>query len=131
MDRKEFLLKTTAVCGFASAVALLDSCSKINSVNFTIDLSNPANAALLTNGGHVIQNGVFVRKTANGYVALSLTCTHNGCTVVYTGGLNGAFDCPCHRGTYDINGNVTGGPPPAPLSKLMVTENANVLTITG
>ncbi len=131
MDRKEFLLKGTAVCGLASTITFLNSCSKTTPINFTIDLANPVNAPLLTVGGYVIQNNAYVRKTATGYVALSLICTHQGCIVLYRTGSTPIFACPCHSGTYDTNGNVTGGPPPSALIKLNVTESANVLTVTS
>ena len=131
MDRKDFLVKTCAACGVGATLAFIDSCSKTSLVNFTIDLSNSANSALLQVGGYVIQNGVFVQKTSAGYVALSQTCTHQGCTVSYSGGSSGSFYCPCHGGTYNINGTVTGGPPPSPLPKYTVTQSGNILTIKG
>jgi cytochrome b6-f complex iron-sulfur subunit len=100
-------------------------------VNFTLDLSSSANAALLSPGGYVIANGgnVIVMNRASVYKALSLICTHNGCTVSYSP--SRAFVCPCHGGTYDVNGNVTGGPPPAPLTSYTVTQVGTVLTIKG
>ena len=109
----------------------MDSCAKTQVVNFTLDLSSSSNAALRTVGGYVIANGgtVIVENTSAGYVAISLVCTHNGCTVSYRGA-NG-FTCPCHGGTFDANGNVTGGPPPTPLAKYNVTQAGTVLTIKG
>ena len=131
MDRRDFLVKTCAMCGVASALTFIDSCSKAAPVNFTIDLSSSANAALLNVGGYVIQNSVFVQKTASGYVALSQSCTHQGCAVSYSGGATGTFNCPCHGGRFDVHGNVLSGPPPSALSKYTVTQNANVLTVSG
>jgi Rieske Fe-S protein len=34
---------------------------------------------------------------------------------------------PCYGGTFDANGNVTAGPPPAPLKKYPVTKSGSVL----
>jgi cytochrome b6-f complex iron-sulfur subunit len=130
MDRKDFLIKTCAACGVIPALTFLDSCSKTNPVNFTLDLSNSANAALNTVGGSVIQNGVIVIKTSSGFEALSLTCTHAGCTVSFIS-ISRGFACPCHGGTFDANGNVTGGPPPSNLTKYTVTQSGNILTIKG
>ena len=44
--------------------------------------------------------------------AISLVCTHLGCTVsrIETG-----FLCPCHGSQYDSDGNVVGGPAPKTL----------------
>jgi Rieske Fe-S protein len=130
MDRKDFLITTCAACGVSSALVFLHSCAKQSNISFTLDLSSTANAALAHTGGYVIANNgnVIVIKTSAGYNALSLICTHQGCTVNYTGL---GFACPCHGGTYNANGAVTGGPPPAPLTRLNVAVNGNTLTVTG
>jgi Rieske Fe-S protein len=44
------------------------------------------------------------------------TCTHFDCTVAYDSEDN-IIICHCHQGYYDIDGKVTGGPPPRPLTK--------------
>ena len=46
--------------------------------------------------------------------AFVAVCTHFDCTVSYKEDENKIF-CACHDGYYDIKGNVTAGPPPAPL----------------
>ena len=48
--------------------------------------------------------------------ALSLVCTHLGCTVVWNGEKK-EFHCPCHDGLFDAHGKVLSGPPPAPLER--------------
>ena len=128
MDRKDFLLTTCAACGVTSTLAFLDSCSKVGIINFTLDLTLPANAALAHINGAVINGNIIVIKTSTGYEALSLICTHQGCIVSYTGH---GFVCPCHGGTFNITGGVTGGPPPSALTKYTVVKNGTVLTITG
>jgi nitrite reductase/ring-hydroxylating ferredoxin subunit len=42
------------------------------------------------------------------------TCTHFDCIVGYRPEENRIF-CACHGGFYDVDGNVTAGPPPRPL----------------
>jgi Rieske Fe-S protein len=42
------------------------------------------------------------------------TCTHFDCIVGYRPAENRIF-CACHGGFYDVDGNVTAGPPPRPL----------------
>jgi menaquinol-cytochrome c reductase iron-sulfur subunit len=49
--------------------------------------------------------------------ALSATCTHLGCQVVWDGAAE-RFNCPCHGGSYDASGRVLGGPPPRPLDAI-------------
>ncbi len=57
---------------------------------------------------------VLVIREKNKVVALSAVCTHLGCLVKYKGG--GVIRCPCHAASFDLNGNVTGGPAPRPLT---------------
>jgi cytochrome b6-f complex iron-sulfur subunit len=57
---------------------------------------------------------VLVIREENQVVALSAVCTHLGCIVKYKGG--GVILCPCHAASFDLNGNVTGGPAPRPLT---------------
>lgn len=53
----------------------------------------------------------------SGFSALSLTCTHLGCTLEQTAD---GFTCPCHASRFDADGNVTHGPASKPLSSLRV-----------
>jgi len=131
MDRKDFIIKSAAICGTASIIGFMDSCQKDSLSAFTVDLTQPANAALLTVGRYIVtQNNIFIMKTSSGYNALSLVCTHAGCTVNYNNSLH-EFICPCHGGTYNINGAVLSGPPPSPLAQYTVTVNGNILTVKG
>src|SRR5262245_26000141 len=59
--------------------------------------------------------------------ALTSTCTHLGCRTSYDRKSKRIL-CPCHGGMFDIQGNVLGGPPPAPLPALATkVEAGNVL----
>jgi cytochrome b6-f complex iron-sulfur subunit len=53
-----------------------------------------------------------VIRESSGFAALSLTCTHLGCTIRSS---DIGFECPCHGSQYDSFGEVTGGPAPFPL----------------
>lgn len=139
MDRRKFLKSSGALCGIAivGSAAFLESCSKGGGAsptagheNFTLDLSQSANSALKSVGGSVISHTVIVVNTGSGFIALSDICTHQGCSVFYNKGGND-FVCPCHGGTYNINGQVIAGPPPAPLKKYNISQNGNILTISG
>ncbi|HTL82221.1 MAG TPA: Rieske (2Fe-2S) protein [Bacteroidia bacterium] len=129
MERRTFLKTACALCGAAAAISLVDSCKKDN-INFEIDLTDPANAALTHVGGYLYKETVIVVFVSTGnYMAFSKTCTHAGCTVAYNMG-NTHLECPCHGGTFDTNGAVIGGPPPKPLTKYTVVQNGNILTVS-
>lgn len=140
MNRKNFFKSSFlfAGLGIAGMAAFLESCQKNNlatspqgpTVNFTLDLTQSANAPLLASGGSVASNGVVIANTGGTYAAIAQTCTHSGCSLGYNA--NGHnFVCPCHGGTFDINGNVVSGPPPSPVKKYAVVQNGNVLTVSG
>jgi cytochrome b6-f complex iron-sulfur subunit len=54
-------------------------------------------------------------STPNGFRALSLVCTHLGCTVEQ---FETGFRCPCHGSRYDGLGEVKQGPARLPLRAL-------------
>ncbi len=58
------------------------------------------------------QKVILRRQSEDEVAAISLVCTHLGCTVnrVETG-----FQCPCHGSQYDSDGIVVGGPAPKTL----------------
>ncbi|HMB22474.1 MAG TPA: Rieske (2Fe-2S) protein [Anaerolineales bacterium] len=55
-----------------------------------------------------------------GLRALSLVCSHLGCTIEER---NFGFECPCHSSRYDLNGIVLKGPSTTDLRKLRVEES--------
>jgi len=62
---------------------------------------------------------IFLASLPQGLTAFSSVCSHLGCIVDWDSQKE-EFVCPCHGGRYDINGNVIGGPPPAPLDNLPI-----------
>ena len=52
--------------------------------------------------------------------AISLTCTHQGCTVQKQA--NGQFLCPCHGSSYDRDGKLIKGPAKRDLSRYQITK---------
>lgn len=59
--------------------------------------------------------------------ALQSTCTHLGCRTSYDRKTKRIL-CPCHGGMFDVQGNVVGGPPPAPLPTLATrVDGGNVM----
>jgi Rieske Fe-S protein len=71
---------------------------------------------------------VIIVPTSTGYRAISTTCTHLGCRV-YWEPENNRFFCPCHDGVFDVNGNVTSGPPPAPLRQYKVEVESGAVYV--
>ncbi len=138
MDRKAFLSAIGASTGALVLSACLGGCKKSSpgssnapSVDFTIDLSQPAYAALQTAGGYVYANGVIIAKTlAGSIIAISEACSHEGATIVYQAG-NDRFFCPRHGATYSDTGTVTQGPAQSSLKQYTVTVNGTSVRING
>lgn len=87
----------------------------------------------LPSDGHLIATyagkPVWVRWGADGQVeALSLACTHLGCTVEWQEDAR-EFRCPCHEGKFDAEGRATAGPPKLPLQRLQVRREGDTLWI--
>lgn len=59
---------------------------------------------------------VEVRRIGDAFRAMSLSCTHMGCTVRWHDDLD-LYQCPCHFGQYDAEGQVLGGAPTHPLRR--------------
>ena len=69
------------------------------------------------------QQKVYVMHAAEGFFAMSATCTHLGCLTQYEKENNRIF-CPCHGSRFDTSGKVTDGPAPKPLPRLeLIVEN--------
>jgi len=64
--------------------------------------------------------------TDNGFSALSLVCTHLGCSL---GEDEGGFACPCHGSRFDAEGKVTHGPAAKPLSPLRIEISEDNMVI--
>jgi Rieske Fe-S protein len=71
-----------------------------------------------------------VMRTEDGFLVLSLVCTHLGCIVKWNPDTQ-AFHCPCHSASFDKTGRVTGGPPPAPLEKLAFKQSGDKIVVGG
>ena len=140
MDRKSFLSSLGLSAGTVLVASCLGGCSKPDNpgsgstpatVDFTLDLSQPANAALRTAGGYLYSNGVIVAKTLAGdIIAVSQTCTHQGVSVQFVGS-NNSFFCPGHGAGFSTSGAVINGPATTSLKKYTVTITGNSVRING
>ena len=61
--------------------------------------------------------------TAGATEAISLTCTHQGCTVKRQ--TDGQFLCPCHGSLFAADGKVLSGPAKQDLPRLQVVQRKN------
>jgi cytochrome b6-f complex iron-sulfur subunit len=136
MDRKAFL----TLCGISAAAFAatycLGGCKPLDSaptaptgIDFTLNLSDAANAVLNTDGGSLTKNGVIVARTVGGsYVAVSQACTHAGTTVQYEVGAN-RFHCPNHGSNFATDGSVVNGPAASPLVKYNTSLSGTMLRV--
>jgi cytochrome b6-f complex iron-sulfur subunit len=58
---------------------------------------------------------IVVNRPDKGFIALSRVCTHLGCLLEYDRRKQRLI-CPCHAGSFDLDGAVISGPPPKPLT---------------
>jgi cytochrome b6-f complex iron-sulfur subunit len=71
------------------------------------------------------------RLADGGFLALSRTCTHLGCSVPWVE-KEMQFACPCHGSAFDITGNVIAAPAPRALDLFpIVIENNTIKVDTG
>lgn len=101
---------------------------KIESIKYYIG-SNKTNVPFWVKRNSVVENAeieyfgaadeVFAVATG-GKEAISLTCTHQGCTVQIAA--DGKFHCPCHGAVFAADGKVVKGPAQRDLSKFQVVQ---------
>lgn len=65
---------------------------------------------------------LIVRRSSSVYSALSMSCTHEGCTI--NAPVSGVMTCPCHGAQFDLNGAVLRGPARASLKAYPTTYDA-------
>jgi len=79
------------------------------------------------------RNGRFylVRYPDGGFLAMSLTCTHLGCSINYESTKN-EFVCPCHSSAFNIYGDVINPPATRTLDMLPIQiVNGNLKVAIG
>lgn len=86
------------------------------------------------NSVYPFRNGKFylVRLKDGGFIALSLKCTHLGCSVMWDEGKS-QFNCPCHASSFDMYGNVIDPPAPRALDMypVIIEEGRLMVDITS
>ena len=137
MERKEFL---SLIGAGATSIAMFQciGCSKSSdnpgtkgpsNVNFTLDLTDSANASLLTNGGALAKNGVLVARTSSGsYIAVQQSCTHESFSLIYHVSAQ-LFLCNKHGAAFNENGMVVNPPATKSLTVYNTKLNGNLLSV--
>jgi cytochrome b6-f complex iron-sulfur subunit len=136
MDRKEFIILMGAATGGALLVSCFDGCKKDDSssaahqnVDFTLDLTASSSAALKTNGGFLVTQGVIVARTLSGtYIAVASACTHQSVTIGYQSSSN-QFRCPSHGSVFSATGAVVNGPAATALQQFNTALSGNNLRV--
>ncbi len=77
---------------------------------------SPGDARLIH---HRSQPILVIRDLSGEVAALSAICTHMRC-VLHWDSQAQVIRCPCHGGTFDVDGNVLSGPPPRPLARFVL-----------
>jgi cytochrome b6-f complex iron-sulfur subunit len=120
MERRDFLEKIGIGAAFVLTSACFGSCKKDNNVptgpvDFTLELTEAANAPLAANGGFIIKTDakvVVAKDTSGNFVAATQICSHEGqVQVAYNKAANN-YTCSAHGATFDLAGkgtNANGG----------------------
>ncbi len=136
MERKEFLKLLGLSAGAVVFSGCLGGCKKDKddpkpvvapTVDFVLDLTATANAALLTPGGFIYQEMVIVAHLmGGGYLAVQQACTHQATTLKYDPGTN-TFFCDNHGAEFSTAGAVVTPSSEGTASQLKVYAT----TLTG
>lgn len=138
-DRRQFLVQISRSALTMAAASALHGCGDATGSGggggspLTVDVS-----ALTQDGQALVTatNGpggapvLVVREAAGTFRALSMVCTHEGCSLNDPSG--GEMFCPCHGSRFDLQGNVLRGPANRSLAVLSNSFDATTdkLTIT-
>lgn len=68
------------------------------------------------------------RLEDGGFLALSRTCTHLGCSLPWMA-KERKFACPCHGSAFDITGNVIDAPAPRALDVFPISIENNIIKV--
>ena len=129
VTRRSFLKKAWAWLGVIAGLEFTAMAMNMFSTGKSKYKENPA--AFIETVGYVddilpgtvtpVKDGQFylVRMADGGFMALSLICTHLGCSVRYNSEEK-QFICPCHSSAFDLEGNVLNPPAPRALDAYRV-----------
>ena len=139
-SRREFLKQagtlSACVCCFG-ALNVLDSCSTTKGIagSETNDMVSVPASSFNDKNYLVVQTKkyeepIFVAKQPDGsFMALSMKCTHKGCTVKVPEENTNKMVCPCHGSQFSTQGNVLKGPATQPLPSFNVTTESQLVIV--
>src|SRR6476469_2617456 len=83
-------------------------------------------------GVWVVRTPEDIEQHASGFYALSVTCTHLGCTPNYLSA-ESKFKCPCHGSGFRLTGVNFEGPAPRPLerARVVLADDGQILVDKG
>ncbi len=126
-DRRSFLATFTA-----ASVGLLGAVAGVLGVGFLYPIKREPKPALfvclesevpadepLEIKDPIGRKALLMRGAAGDMLVVGTVCSHLGCTVFYRPEKK-IFECPCHMGVFDGEGNPVSGPPQVPLERYPV-----------
>jgi cytochrome b6-f complex iron-sulfur subunit len=72
---------------------------------------------------------ILINTPAGKLKAFTAVCTHLDCTVQYDSD-SSVIWCACHKGKFDLNGQVISGPPPRPLEAYQVNIQGDDVVVS-
>ncbi len=122
-SRRRFLVALAFLTtGFLALARFLRPVGRSKKTLLTVAKEDiPGNGALAYKEARV----AIIRESEKIY-AVSLVCTHLGCTVSAT---PGEMVCPCHGSIFDWHGNVVKGPANRPLPQYKVDERDGRISV--
>ncbi len=136
-NRRKFLKKIWGVLGIIAGVELIT----ISAGFFSPSKRNVSNGLqnIIAAGkvGDFKLNSVFpfrsgkfylVRLSDGGFLAVSLKCSHLGCSVLWNEDKK-EFICPCHASSFDLVGRVINPPAPRPLDTFPVIIEEGIVKV--
>ncbi|KAA0888347.1 ubiquinol-cytochrome c reductase iron-sulfur subunit [Oryzomonas rubra] len=92
-------------------------------------LASVATAEIPAQGALVFREArIALMRSGDDIYALSLVCTHLGCTVNVTAD---GLSCPCHGSQFDRGGNVVKGPADRPLRRMKTSRRGEMIEVTA
>ena len=141
MERRDFINALGQASMLITVSGLAAACSKSsgapaggNTGGTTTLVSADLSSELIAVGSFKAGHGAILIRTGdtntvNDFSALSLTCTHMGCTINYDQSSE-QFKCPCHGSEFDAHGAVLQGPAASPLPRFKITIVGNAITVS-
>ena len=139
MDRKEFLEKLGLGAAFVLTSTCILSCkddddmegpSPRTDFEFTLDLTEPDNAPLNTDGGYIVKDQVVVARTIDGnYVAATQLCSHESFFQVVLA--DDKWLCIQHGAEFSLNGEGLNENGERGLLTYSTELNGTMLTVRG